>query len=211
MVMLMINIQSEENIPKNSLILLSLVFSVIFLLLDYHFHAPRVDFIDSIISTLYSISIGCIMLVLSSSLQPDIIDKIPIIKKHYFNFLISFSIILLSIVLMLDIKTTGGIPFSPYSAFLSSFPIFCVVMMFGGITVRSCVKAILLIVSIYFLVEFIDFIIVSFLDAKIIHEEVNSFLKSDVNKILSTAILFVTITSNICSILLAQQVVSPDS
>ena len=206
-----ISIKNDANIPKISLILLSLVFSIILMLLDFSFHAPRISLVESIIKVLYSISIGIILFVLANRSIPDLIDKVPVVKDRYFHLLISGAIILLSLILALDIKTTGGLPSSPYSSFLSSFPVFCIVMMFGSITFKTCIKAIILIASILLLVEIVDMILFYCADCTIVHSKVNEFIESDINIKLSSLVLLVTIVSNILSILLAQQVVPPDA
>lgn len=195
---------SSGRTPSNELLIVSLIFSFTLILLDFSFQAPRVDFLNPLLKLLYSLSGSFLMFVLANNTIPDLTSKLPILSSDYHCKIVAFSVVILCIILALDIKTVGGLPASPYASFLSSFPVFCMVMIFGTITFKTCVKAIALLLGSLLFVEFVD-IILSWNGISIVHSNINVFLGSGAATLLAFFVLAVTIISNILSILLAQQ------
>ena len=113
--------------------------------------------------------------------------------RKYFVFI---AVTLLCLILMLNIKTVGGLPSSPYASFLSSFPVFCMVLIFGEITLKSCIKALILLLAAFFIVEITSIL----LGATLISMDT---LDVAVLNGLSYATLVITIIANILSILLS--------
>lgn len=199
-----------NKIPSNPLLILCLAFTLILILLDSSFPAPRNEILGPLIKFAYWVSAFFIMYILAYKNIPDLINKLPLVSQDNYYVLLFVAVILLCLVLALNIKTIGGLPSSPYASFLSSFPVFCMVMIFGEINTGTCTKALLLIVLSLGIVEVTDRLFISILHISLSHEKIADFLNSDTSTHLSFVILGVTIMANILSILFAQQNHSAD-
>lgn len=201
----------DVNMPGNSLLVTSLVFSFLLLILDFSFEAPRADVVASIIKLLYVTSIGFIMFVVANRLMPAFAKRLPSVTDKHFNGMVFVAVVLLCIVLAINIKTVGGLPSSPYASFLSSFPVFSMVMIFGSITARTCIKAVGLIILTLLAVELMDMLVSGYFGCGLSHKQIADFLKSDRNTYLAYAVLFITVIANVVSILFAQPGSQPDA
>lgn len=199
------NENNDNRIPSNPLLILCLTFTLILILLESSFPAPRNEVLGPLINLVYWVSVFLIMYVLAYKNIPGLIDKLPFVRQDHYYVLLFVAVILLCLVLALNIKTIGGLPSSPYASFLSSFPVFCMVMIFGEITTGTCIKALFLIASSIVIVEVANIFLSVILHINLVHEKIADFLMSDTSTHLSFVILGVTIIANILSILLAQQ------
>jgi len=197
---------TKSSVKVFALNLANLTFAFVLIILDYSFPIQRPSILQSFLVLLYVIAICLIMIELVSNISefvPELLGKIvekkSLLGSPFFRrirqYLVFTAVTLLCLILVLNIKTVGGFPSSPYASFLSSFPIFCVVMIFGEVKVMSCIKAFGLILAAFVVVE----ITAPLLGYK------NVINISEVTSLrLSYAVLLITTLSNVFSLLISR-------
>ena len=196
--------QSIEDNKTNVLSLFSLIFVLVILVLDYTYPMPRLKIISDIVRFALLISLFTTMFILAHQILPNFLSNHRLYEK-YKKPLLCISLIITSLILAINIKVGGGIPISPYVSFLSSFPIFCMVLLFETITFTACLKGAGLIFNTIVLVYLVDYLLNFFLSVSIVVDESTlvTFTKSSQLVKLTVIILTITIISNICSIYFA--------
>ncbi len=197
------SISDEKTVRTSALLSLLFLFAILLLILDYTFPTPKVNHIRSIMTLGYWVTIFLSMFLITKQLMPHLFPNAKIFKYEY--ELLFMSVLITSILLALNIITGGGIPGSPYLSFLSSFPIFCVVLLFEPITFNSCLKGVGIFIGTILIVYFIEYMLNYYFQITLVVDanKLDKFMFSSDFIKLTLSILAITVLSNLFSIYFA--------
>ena len=186
------------------LLILLLLYSFISLCLDYTFPIPKNAALKSIIAIGYWTSIFAIMFLIANRMFPRLCPELKSQIVQYERYVLLASVLLTSLILALNIKTGGGID-SPYVSFLSSFPIFCMILLFESISLGTCLKGVGIVILALILVYAVDPVLnyVVGTELTVNTEKLKQFMDSPSFISLTVSIIVITVISNLLSIYFA--------
>ena len=186
---------------KIALLVIIVSFIIITLLLDSTWPVPKKEGLDSLIKISYWIAFGCMLFFTLINTVPEFFGEMKtyIIDKE--KIFLTVQIVFIALVISVNIVVGGGVK-SPYIAFLSSFPIFSMVLLFESITIKNCIKGIGImagaLLTIVLLVPFYSWLTGS----SIVEEKtlIQEFLQSKDFIMLTISLVVITSLSNVVSL-----------
>jgi hypothetical protein len=203
---------------KNPLLFLLLFYALAAVFLDSTFPIPKHDWVAGVMKIGHWSTIGIAMFLLCYNSIPEVFEEIdPYVKIHKHK-LIYTSVFIAALMLAISIRAGGDIR-SPYVSFLSSFPIFFMVLLFDDVTLKTCAKGAAIAVGSLIIVYAIDYLIWFMMDSSmsvslqslteflradssisVKEQSLTSFLRSESAMWLAFFILSITSIANILSI-----------
>lgn len=189
-----------------SLIFLLLVYTLIALGLDYTFPIPKHEWVKGTIALGYWLTIFTTMFLLAYSAFPEAFSESKAVVGKLQRPLLFVGVLVTAVMLAMNILAGGGIR-SPYVSFLSSFPMFFMVLLFEVVTIKACMKGATIALGSLGSVFMVDFSLRQFTGRSISVDEKSlvAFLGSESAEWLAIFVLAITGSANLISIYLGSR------
>jgi len=185
------------------LLYLLLAYFLVSIVLDSSFPIPKTLGLRNVMIVANWALAFAIMFLLGRQLKPDAFEGHVDFAQEYEDYILAAVVFTTAAMLSLNIIAGGGVR-SPYVSFLSSFPVFSMVLLFDKVDLRSCAKGASIAIGSLALVYGLDFVIARLFGSGIAvsTERLEVFWTSPNWSCLVVAVLLVTALSNLLSLYL---------